>query len=328
LRACELVRIRGKTGARSSRVVVFVFGLAGLCLDVSCAVEHRSTRASPAGITLGWTFDRCRVAERDHDVDGVDDECELALATAFAPELVVDPRDCSWDVSIESTRLGGGYLFAAESAPEGRAIRIAYMPAYYRDCGWEGVRCVGRGPECAAHTGDSELIVVQVRYHPSARWAADAVFLSAHCFGRSDGRCRWYRGDELRHFAWVGGVLRSGPRIWVARGKHANYPSRRECDTGHWYYDSCDRNSVAYRFPIVSSAQNVGSRHQPLPPGDASNPAGCFTAERVPLRSTGIDAGTRECFWDPAAAFRGWQRRPTGHAPTPYALVLRRATRL
>jgi hypothetical protein len=205
-------------------------------------------------------------------------------------------------------------------------MRIAYMPAYYRDCGWEGLACTAIGPGCAAHAGDSELIVVQVRYHPATRWVAEAIFLSAHCFGRSDGRCRWYRGNELRHFAWVGGILRSAPRIWVAKGKHGNYPSRRECDTGHWYYDSCDGNSVAYRFPVVSSAQNVGSRKHPLPHGKPSNPAGCFSAEQLPLPSRAIDAGTRECFWNPALPFRGWQREPAGEAPTPYAVVLGRAT--
>lgn len=187
--------------------------------------------------------------------------------------------------------------------------------------------CVTRRPGCGAHAGDSELIVVEARYHPSARWIADAVFLSAHCFGRSAGRCRWYRGDELRHFAWVDGIPRGAPRVWVAKGKHANYSSPRQCDTGHWSYDSCDGNSVRYRFPVLSSAQNVGSRHQPLPPADRSNPAGCLTAEWLPLRSTATDAGTRECFWDPNASFRGWQRDATGNAPTPYARVLRHATR-
>jgi hypothetical protein len=320
------VRQRSKRGGSSARLTAVLLALAGACLAVSCAVGRRSREGSPVGISSAWTPDRCRATARDRDVDGVDDECELALAKAFAPELIVDPRDCSWDANVTPARLGGGYLFAAESAPDHSAIRIAYMPAYYRDCGWQGLPCVVRGAQCAAHAGDSELIVVEARYHPSARWVADAVFLSAHCFGRSDGRCRWYRGNELHHFVWAAGVSRSAPRIWVARGKHANYPSPGECDTGHWYYDSCNGNSVAYRFPLVSSAQNVGSRRQPLPVRDSSNPAGCVTAERLPLPSSATDAGTRECFWDPSAAFRGWQRDRAGDAPTPYAVVLRRAT--
>jgi hypothetical protein len=318
--------MRWKPGATSARCVVMLHGLASTCLALACAVGGRSTGAPPVGISLAWTPDRCRVPGRDRDIDGVDDECELALAKAFAPELIVDARDCSWDVSVEPARLGGGYMFAVESAPDHRAMQIAYMPAYYRDCGWEGLPCVARGPDCAAHAGDSELIVIQARYHPSARWVADAVFLSALCFGRSAGRCRWYRGNELRHFAWVGGIPRGAPRIWVARGKHANYPSPRECDTGHWYYDSCDGNAVVYRFPVVSTAQNIGSRHHPLPQGDAFNRAGCFAAERLPLPSAATNAGTRECFWSTTAPFRGWQRDRAGHAPTPYAVVLRPAT--
>jgi hypothetical protein len=293
----------------------------------SCGVERQARGRAPVGVALSWTSDGCRAPERgrDTDADEVDDECELALAQAFAPEMIVHPGDCSWDVSAEAPRLGGGYLFAAERAPDGRAIRIAYILAYYRDCGWDGLACATRGPGCGGHAGDSELIVVQVRHDGAARWVSDAVFLSAHCFGRSDGRCRWYRGDDLRHFTWARGIPRGAPRIWVARGKHANYPTPRECDTGHWYYDSCDGNSVAYRFPVASSAQNVGSRHQPLPAGDSFNPSGCFAAEQLPLRSGSTHAGTRECFWNWTARFRGWQRDSAGIAPTPYGRLLRYA---
>ena len=275
---------------------------------------------------MPWAPDRCHAPRHDRDVDGVDDGCELALAQAFAPELVVDPRDCSWDRSAQPARLGGAYVFVAQGAADRDAIRIAYMPAYYRDCGWDGLPCVARGPDCAAHAGDSELIVVDARYRSPGRWVADAVFLSAHCFGRSDGRCRWYRGGELRRFGWSGGVRLGAPRVWVARGKHANYPSASACDAGHWYYDSCDGNSIAYRFPVLSSVQNVGSRRMPLPQGDAYDPAGCLRADVLPLASAGADPGTRECFWDPAAPFRGWQRVHTGQAPTPYAVVLHHAT--
>lgn len=188
--------IRRERGARSSRVRGFSVLLVGACLVVSCAVGRRSAGASPIGISVAWTPDRCRATGRDLDVDGVDDECELALATAFAPELIVDRRDCSWDVSVHPARLGGGYLFAAEGAPDHGSIRIAYLPAYYRDCGWHGLPCTPRGPECAAHAGDSELVVVQARYHPSARWVAEAIFLSAHCFGRSAAAFRGWQLDR------------------------------------------------------------------------------------------------------------------------------------
>jgi hypothetical protein len=276
---------------------------------------------------LPWTSDGCRTAALDRDLDGLDDACELALAQAFAPEMVVDPRDCSWDASAPPGRLGGGYLFAVQGVPDGRTIRVAYLPGYYRDCGWEGLPCLTRAAGCSAHDGDSEIVVVQVRYDPTtARWLTDAVFLSAHCFGRSDGRCRWYEADELRQFAWSGTQL-GAPRVWVAKGKHGNYPSPGACDSGHWYYDSCDRNTAAYRFPVLVSAQNIGSRRRPLPERDGAARAGCLTAAHLVWSGAAPNTGTHECFWDPSAPFHGWQRL-RGRPATPYATVLRFAAEL
>ena len=302
---------------------VFVVAAQMLVAGAACVTAPRQLPARTVGLALNWTAESCRVPARDRDADGVDDDCELALARAFAPELVADPRDCGWEAGIDGGRLGGGYLFAAESAPDSRALRVAYLPAYFRDCGWEGLPCLTRGADCAAHDGDSELLVVETRHDASSgRWTAVAVFLSAHCFGRSDGRCRWYVGSELRRFEWVRGVERSAPRIWVAKGKHANYPSRGDCDSGHWFYDTCDGNSVAYRFPVTSNLQNIGSRRRPLPEPGAARPRGCVGASQLLWAPTGADPLVHECFWDANAPFRGWQRRTRGVAPTPYARVL------
>lgn len=271
----------------------------------------------------------------DTDADGLADACEFALARSFAPELVVDRRDCLWDAAPAVHRLGGGYLFAAERV--GSGVRIAYLPAYVRDCGWTGSVCATRGPGCGAHAGDSELIVVDVApadvrdgapgdaapNDPSPRWRTVGVFLSAHCFGRSDGRCRWYRGRALAAFAWAHGQPFGAPRVWVARGKHAHYPSRTACDRGHWFYDSCDRNDVVARFPVRAPAQNVGSRARPQPNAD-----GCLTARELPLGlplgGRGANVGVEECMWDAARPFRGWQAAATGAAPTAYAYYLAR----
>ncbi len=289
-----------------------------LLAATACVAPRRSPASDPArrGVELRWTIELCRTAARDADADGVDDDCELSLARAFAPEMVVDPRDCLWDASSRGSRLRGGYLFAVQTAPTAdRTMRIAYLPAYFRDCGWRGIPCATRRPGCSAHDGDSELIVVDVRYDPvSARWATHAVFLSAHCFGRSDGRCRWYAGDALRQFAWTG-AERGAPRVWVARGKHGNYPTRGACDSGHWFYDTCDGNSAAYRFPVVSANQNIGSRHRPLP-------ARCLPATRLALGAPGAAPDASECLWDATRPFRGWQLTGNGEAPTSYARVL------
>ena len=281
----------------------------------SCVLGRQPPPAPSDGVAAGWTIGACAVAAVDRDLDGLDDVCELALARAFAPMLVVDRQDCAWNGS----RLAGGYFFAAQKGSAAGAVRIAYLPAYFRDCGWAGLACTTRGRGCSAHAGDSELIAIDARGDEVAdRWRTDAVFMSAHCSGRSAGRCRWYLGDQLRHFAWAG-TTSGAPRVWVAKGKHANYPSARECDSGHWYYDSCDENDAAYRFPIVTSAQNIGSRIRPLPTGGSAG--GCIAAEDLPVGDNRADGGTRECFWDAAARFRGWQRG-SHQGATSYARVL------
>jgi hypothetical protein len=300
--------------------VGWLAGFVALLTGGSCVTGKNVGRVPTVGLPLQWSVERCGSPSVDRDEDGIDDECELALARAFAPELVVDRSDCSWNGDWEPPRLEGGYLFAAQRSPSGRGVRLAYLPAYYRDCGWSGLACATRRRGCSAHAGDSELIVVQVQPDPRARrWFADAIFLSAHCFGRSGGRCRWYDGDDLLHFQWVDNVRGGAPRVWVAKGKHANYPSRAECDTGHWYYDSCDRNDAAYRFPITSIHQNIGSRRRPLPAGDA---AGCINAPSPPPRSLSVDHRALECLWGSTTGFSGWQRTRRGYGATPYGRVL------
>jgi hypothetical protein len=255
----------------------------------------------------------CATVQRDQDDDGLDDRCELSLARAFAPELVVDRRDCLWAEDSLGGRLAGGYFFAVGRMPGG--VRVAYLPAYFRDCGWSGRVCVLRPGNCGAHAGDSEMILVDAAPSAEGAWRVTGIFLSAHCFGRSDGRCRWYRGRELESFemAESGSVT---PRIWVARGKHANYPSRDACDSGHWFYDSCDGNASALRFPIRSDAQNIGSASRPAH-GDA-----CVATAQLPLGALGASRDGRECFRDPGRPFTGWQSPANGTA-SPYARYLR-----
>lgn len=298
------------TTAHGRRAALWL--LAMLIGVVTSCTFNRESAAAPAGVRIGSTIDLCTAAAVDRDLDGIDDTCELELARAFAPLLVVDRDDCSWS----GIRLAGGYFFAVQRGSTRDAVRIAYLPAYFRDCGWTGIACAARGPSCSAHPGDSELIAVDARSIDGHRWRLEALFLSAHCLGRSAGRCRWYVGDELAYFTWTD-VTRGAPRVWVAKGKHANYPSARECDSGHWYYDSCDGHDAGYTFPILSSQQNIGSRLHPLPDGAA----GCVTADRLPLPDHRGDNGTTECFWDDVKRFTGWQRTNSRGA-TSYARVL------
>lgn len=241
----------------------------------------------------------------DRDADGLDDGCERQLARTFAPLLVSSSTACNWDPA--NARIGGGYFHAVQRV--GAVTRIAYMPAYFQDCGWRGRKCWLPFVDCAPHAGDSELVVVELApAADGADWHVTGVFLSAHCFGRSGGACRWYRGGDLRKLTWSD----SAPVVWVAEGRNAGYPSRAACDRGHHFIDTCDRHDVLYRFP-VHHARNIGSRRTP------ASPDGCVRG--AVLNDAAATADALECFWRSDAPFRGWQN--AGAGVTPYDRYLR-----
>ena len=248
-------------------------------------------------------------ASADRDQDGLSDDCELELARRFAPWLRVAARGCNWDTSVSSERPGGGYYFGVQAL--GDTLRVVYLPAYYRDCGWSGFKCTIGLMNCAGHAGDSEFIALDLRRGSASQFVPEGIFLSAHCFGRSTDNCRWYRGDELDQFEWQD----SHPMVWVAEGKHANYPTQQSCDAGHWFFDTCDHNDTQIEFPIVSERQNIGSRTQPVAT------SGCVDAQHSGWTSRLTDTQATECFWLADHAFTGWQRPAVG-AATPYERYL------
>ena len=305
---------RGQSAVRSAGLAVCV--LIVVTTGLGCRRSPTAVTTMGGGVRLAWSATQCRAAQHDSDRDDLDDGCEFELAQAFAPELIVDSRDCLWQAGTSPARLAGGYLFAAQ--PLGEGVRLAYLPAYYRDCGWSGAACVVRAGRCGSHSGDSELILVDVEPSVAGDWRTTAVFLSAHCFGRSDGRCRWYRGDELSSFEWLGGNRSGAPRVWVARGKHANYPTQDSCDSGHWFLDTCDGNGVQMRFPILTPRQNIGSRRHPSPP-----PGGCLVAAELPIPGGEVAEQATECLWSEAREFGGWQS-DTSRRATAYSRYLTR----
>jgi hypothetical protein len=304
--------VRGRVDGRTP-------GLAGVLLVGTLfllvpALSSAQARAStPADCEAPGLVEVCASppGAADADGDGLGDACEHALAAAFAPVLVFDAGECGWDSSVTPARVGGGYLYAARRA--GERIRIAYLPAYYRDCGWRQPVCRVTWWLCDGHPGDSEAVVLElVPDGGGAGWRVERLFLSAHCHGRSAGRCRWYGAGELES-------VRGAPVVWVASGKHGGYPSRAACDGGHWGYDSCDRNAARVRFPVLTLRQNVGSRARPFPYAGGRD---CVGPEVAGWGSALAEATARECFWDPGAEFRGWQRG-SGRGATGYARYLR-----
>ena len=157
----------------------------------SCMRAPIQTARTPAGPAI-----QCSSGP-DEDRDGLSDDCELAYAATFAPVLRTAARGCNWDAQNE--RLGGGYHFAVIPV-DAQTAHVFYLPAYYRDCGWSGAKCKVPIMDCSPHSGDSELIAIEVSTANVDRPVVQAVFLSAHCFGGSDADCRWYGGEELRRF--------------------------------------------------------------------------------------------------------------------------------
>lgn len=146
----------------------------------------------------------------------------------------------------------------------------------------------------------------------------EAVFLSAHCFGRAGGACRWYRGDELERFDWAGRAAGSPPIVWVSEGRHAGYPSRAACDRGHYLVDTCDRNTVTARFP-VGSGRDIGSEAVPVQ-GDGA-PPGCVRGAEVGSPPAVVPDAV-ECFWT-ERPFRGWQNEGGDGGATAYLRYLK-----
>jgi hypothetical protein len=289
-----LTNVRRALRARCGAAAALLLPLCG------CAGTGAPTAsAAPVGIVV--ETGRCVDELPDADRDGLADACELALSQAFAPLLMTHATRCTPPWSAASSRIPGGYFHAAQ--PVRGAVRLVYMPAYFRDCGWTGPKCLL--VDCTGHAGDSEVIVVDVRQAPGGAWFTDAVFLSAHCFGRMPWDCRWYGADELDRFEWVDDVERGAPVVWVSDARNANYPSYAECENGHLGIDSCERAGPAYRFPVVAP-RNVGSRAVPF--AEPGQPPGCVTGAFVePLDRLLVAPAARECFWDAAARFRGWQ---------------------
>ena len=255
-----------------------------LIVMVAACARPSTQNPVPADVGIAVDVVNCIDAEPDSDRDRLGDMCELALTRAFAPQLMMHGTRCTPPGVAPAARVPGGYLHAAQ--PVDDVVRLVYLPAYYRDCGWKGTPCIF--VDCSPHAGDSEIIVIDVR-QGGRGWLTDAVFLSAHCFGRSDLDCRWYRGDDLDGFEWLDGVERGAPIVWVSDARNANYPSRGACARGHMGFDGCAPDSQPYRFP-VSARRNIGSRAVPV--HEQGQPPGCVNQCRIYCQSrsrTGTD---------------------------------------
>ncbi|MCZ0934576.1 MAG: hypothetical protein OXJ54_05275 [Gemmatimonadetes bacterium] len=268
-------------------------------LDIVHQVDSRRL-GTVEGISLKdglhWSFRQCEVERGrpgfDADADGLWDECEYNIAARFAPVLVFD--------STESSNSREQYWAAQIHNPRGATISIFYALGYHEDTG-----------EIGAHKGDSEFIRMIVKYtKESESWRTEEITMSAH-------HGSWVpAGDRTRTVSWLQWAdnPRGRPKVWVSKGKHANYASQRECNGGFWNIvlggkvDRCG-NTEAPEVVVVRRETNLG--------GDGLVLVNCTWSETNAEELQGM-----ECLWDRYGQFRGWHAVEKG--VTPYGRLLRK----
>ncbi len=266
----------------------------------------------------------CTEVDYDADEDGLDDYCEVELATLFAPDLSF----------YEGDEVGREPRYAAEKLPWG-GVRIVYLIGYYFDVGNVGYQrdlCedfiafplawlfgnlgffdLEAVESCRGHVGDSEFVVLDLRFDTeSHHWVVDKVYLSQHgnvetvSSGSSPYPSAFTYPDKL------GGY----PLVYVADGKHAGYSSAVACDNGGTLgFDACRSPRITSRVFIPNNNGNVGSAlHHWVDCIGTTNPLHPATLTSGP--------GTRsECYWT-GTEFRGWFAADYNPSSDSYAVVL------
>jgi hypothetical protein len=202
---------------------------------------------------------------------------------------------------------------------ESYTVRVAYLPSYWIDLGLPtgailtACLALGGGFQCGNHAGDSEWIVLDIKYYSAIQhWVLVDAYFSAHewhvPFGltsdttlvtnssHDNGGGGWYPAS-LQYPDKKGGY----PRVFVADRKHANYPTDAYCDShgaivlgNRTEYDNCDSQRNQTRFEVGSDA-NIGSRSVPF--------IDCLATTRTDHPSYG--SGRTECYWT-VKKFAGW----------------------
>jgi hypothetical protein len=269
-----------------------------------------------ANVGLSRCYDPTGMRVTDVDQDHFEDWCEQWIAYTFRPMLRPNRYDC--DLRTEPA-------YGVKYFPSTGIIRIAYLFSYYEDCGndfytgcslsqpWTG--------DCRGHEGDSEFMILDLRYNASIdHYVVDRAFMSAHfgSGGESSTNTPYYNLEYP-----VGGKYQGYPRVWVARGKHGNYPTMNRCNSGGAVgSDSCEANFTDTRMEFIFS-RNVGSAvHHML---------NCTLAKP---EMQYFRPGT-ECYWDgydpnqspPPKQFFGWWwqdgANPYSGGATSYGTILR-----
>ena len=299
--SCERQILEPGVDSRSTRANGILADRFKCEMDPNCNLYVPDPNPYAPGIWMGPTLtgEYCwPVAIGDPDHDGVNNECEDRLADVFRPMLRLYEDD-------EAPGRESYYAVDGYTNSQGMAIvRVLYMLAYYMDGGSPNPRCdeynmglyivtlSGDLDACDAHFGDSEWILLELKYNDASQhWELFRGILSAH----------WASAGEssATHTASSFGYpakSRGYPLVWVSRDKHGNYNSRGACDDGAYFMDTCDGATVDVR--VVTFGRNIGSSEVQYINQVSS---------QYPYQHTGT-----EYFWSPIT-FCGWDGPSISH---------------
>jgi len=270
------------------------------------------------GINMGLSrcYSPTGAGINDADIDRFDDWCEKWIANDFRPSLRPNYYDC--DLRMEPA-------WSVKYFPASGVIRVGYWLSYYNDCGNQhAFVCNMSQPwqsDCMGHDGDSEFIVVDLRYNaPTDHYVLQRAFMSAHYgSGSSTDYSTNLDYTQLEFPEKYQGY----PRVWVALGKHANYPTQGLCNAGAIFgTDTCTDNTAENQMEFIWS-RNVGS--------PSNHMLNCTPAKP---EMQYFRPGT-ECYWDaydpnqqpPPKRFFGWWwqdgANPYAGGANPYGIPLR-----
>lgn len=251
------------------------------------------------GYWIGFSDTECAAELMDDlDQDGLRDTCEQRLAEFFRPYLVMSSQD--------PVRDREPYWAAKFSYGN---VQVFWAYAYYEDGGtadktaWychTGIEYIFETWTCAAHPGDSESLVLDLRYNEATQhWELANLLMSRHgTYYNSLGGQLQYNGPDLGY-----------PTVYVSYGKHANYPSDGTCDTGA-DFDSDECYSNHFERDYFSAYRNLGSSTNQL--------LDCVESEGLYASS-----GRKECFWDTSGSFTGWTGLQPNVTVAQYGVMLR-----
>jgi hypothetical protein len=265
-----------------------------------------------AGIWLGYNTgpSRCYSATgagiNDADLDRFDDWCEQLIMNAFRPLMRFSPYDCN--VGMEPR-------WSAKYFPQQQRARVGYWFSYYKDCGNQDSVCGLSHPWgaiCFGHQGDTEFVIADLSFDvASQHWRVEKAFLSAHYGADAILLGAISRGDYSTFTYWTGleypAKSRGYFRLWIAHGKHGNYRTQSQCNSGAVFnLDDCSRHSsqLVERRVAPFNNRNVGSPSRHL--------EDCTEA-------TGVEAPFRtrtECYWSTQRSTGWWNP-----APSPVSVV-------